>query len=81
MEKDEGLREVIGAIGWVHRVKIHTKPYYNKRLSLDIEDGCLWCNRRLVIPITIRTLIFNTLHDSHIGIVKPDMVAKNRKRY
>lgn len=79
IEKDNCLRDVLNMLlnGWLNPIPIHIKPFYNKRLSLSIQSGCLWYDHRLVIPITMMSLVLGSLHESHIGIVKMKLLAKN----
>lgn len=77
-EKDNILREVVNMLlhGWLFPIPIYIRQFYNKRISLSWDNGCLWYNHRLVVPTTMRSLVLKSIHESHIGVVKMKLLAK-----
>lgn len=80
-ERDPVLHQVKRYVlqGWPKKVKeLDLKAYFNCRLQLSYENGCLLRGHKVVIPAALREIICKELHSSHFGIVK--MKAEARKR-
>ena len=43
-------------------------PYFNIRDELSMQDGLVFRDERVVIPLTLRKEMKETLHNSHLGI-------------
>lgn len=67
--EDDLLPKIIVAIqnGWNTEPPLATKPYYNIRDELSVEDNIVYRGERCVIPNSMRRDILKQLH-SHIGI-------------
>ena len=81
-KKDElimnAIRYVLG--NWpkdTSKMSNEMKILFNKRLELTVEKGCLFWGLRAVIPGSMKTLILNELHATHLGIVKIKMFARS----
>ena len=77
---DKMLQNVINWIqeGWPQNVTAIYKPYFNKRLELIIDNGCIYVGHRIVIPARMIEDVLKILHDdSHVGIVRTKSVARN----
>ena len=53
------------------------KPYYNRRLELSIEGGCLLWGMRVIIPSRLQDAILKDLHRDHPGIVRMKSFARS----
>ncbi|XP_030853177.1 uncharacterized protein K02A2.6-like [Strongylocentrotus purpuratus] len=70
---DEVLQTVKKVIhkGWPEQkaeVPEAAKSYFNIRDELSVQDGLVFRGERVVIPITLRKEMKETLHTSHLGI-------------
>ncbi|XP_063373788.1 uncharacterized protein K02A2.6-like [Cydia amplana] len=65
--------------GWPRNVTNETlKPYFNCRLELHVENGCILRGHKLIIPQEFREQILDELHSSHFGVVKTKTEARSR---
>lgn len=62
--------------GWPQKVPIHLRPFYDARLSLDIENECIFYGNRLFIPNNKRAIFLDQLHREHVGIIKCKQLAR-----
>ena len=65
--------------GWPSTIKeilqvLH--PYWTFREELTIEDGLILKGTRIVIPNKKHETILNQIHDSHLGLTKCKLRAK-----
>ena len=56
--------------GWPRELEPELRPYYRRRNELSVEEGCLLCGMRVVVPETCQKKVLEELHTSHPGIVK-----------
>ncbi|XP_055910453.1 uncharacterized protein K02A2.6-like [Eupeodes corollae] len=77
-ERDWELKSVLSMIqnGFPSLVQHNLKIYVQKKFSLSREGGCLFYGERLIIPRTLRDSILTLLHDTHIGVVRMKMLAR-----
>ena len=61
--------------GWPEEIDSELRPYYRRRNELSVEDGCLLCGIRVVVPTTCQAKVLEELHTSHPGIVKMKSLA------
>ncbi|XP_021364454.1 uncharacterized protein K02A2.6-like [Mizuhopecten yessoensis] len=52
------------------------RPYYIVRKELSVEDGCLICGSRVVIPLKGHAPILETLHEGHPGTNRMKSLAR-----
>ena len=52
------------------------RPYWGVRDKLTVDDGLIVCGPRLVIPRNLRPEVLRSLHDSHQGINRTKMRAR-----
>ncbi|KAI8430426.1 hypothetical protein MSG28_000703 [Choristoneura fumiferana] len=65
--------------GWPRKVKdSQLKPYFNCRVELTVEQGCILRGHKVVVPGVFREQLLNELHDSHQGVVKTKAEARKR---
>lgn len=78
MSQDKELKQVYKYIryGWPEEIPNNLEKYYNKRVSLATEEGCLFYGERIVIPSTLRSKVLELLHSGHIGIVRMKSLAR-----
>ena len=78
---DTLLTQVINFMkkGWPKFKKLNKDitPFYNYRTGLSIENDCLLWNNRLCIPFKLRGKILESLHRSHLGMVKMKSLARS----
>jgi len=64
--------------GWPNRKQIDkaVQLYYNLNNEITIENGIIYVVVKIVIPTKLRPLILKLLHESHLGINKTKVRAK-----
>lgn len=62
--------------GWPSVVPADLKPFYQRRLELAVEAGCLLWGTRVVIPAKYQPEVLRELHVSHPGIVRMKGLAR-----
>jgi hypothetical protein len=64
--------------GWPIKLdKGEIKPYFDRRLELTVEQGCLMWGTRVIIPLSLRSKVMDELHGGHLGIVKMKELARS----
>ena len=46
------------------------KVYFQYRYSLHIVDGIIFLQDRIIVPISLRQVFLQKIHDTHLGIIK-----------
>lgn len=64
------------ATSWPNTVDEPYRVYFNKKLMLGAEAGCLYYGNRIVIPSSLRKKALDQLHSTHIGTVRMKLLAK-----
>lgn len=64
-------------LGWPSSTPRDFAVYFQRRLELSAEDGCLLWGARVVIPVSLRAAILDCLHDGHPGIVQAKSFARS----
>lgn len=64
------------AMGWPDTVEDDLRPYFSRRNELSLEQGCILWGTRVVVPMELRSLVLQMLHEGHIGIVKTKSFAR-----
>lgn len=64
--------------GWPNKDKVLDKLliFYKFRLSLSVQDGCIFYGDRLYIPPSYRGNVLRNLHSEHKGVVKSKQLAR-----
>lgn len=78
--KDETLAQVIQNVksgSWKDVKGKKLTSYFEKRLSFEVEDDCLYYGNRLVVPRSLQEKALESLHDGHIGIVRMKSLARS----
>ena len=80
-KKDPTLQNVVEMIrkGWpTKRKDVSTEllPYFDRRLQLSIQDGCILCGLKVVIPSLMRKRVLSEIHEGHIGMVRMKSLAR-----
>ena len=79
--EDPVLKQVLAKIkaGWP---KIQTnlpselQPYFNRSFQLTVQEGCILCGLKVVIPSSLRERVLEEIHEGHTGIVKMKSMAR-----
>ena len=69
--RDPVLSQVLLCVqqGWpMHCDNDQLKPFFDKKLELSLQDGCLLRGIRVIIPPPGRQQILQELHNGHPGI-------------
>lgn len=64
--------------GWPENTKLpeYMRPFINVKLSLDIQDECIFYGDRVFIPHKLRKSVLRMLHKEHNGMVKTKQLAR-----
>lgn len=80
MSNDTVLSEIMECIksGWpkYKNNDPELKPFFNRKIELSIEKGCILWGTRVVIPEKYRQKVLSIIHEQHIGIVRMKMLAR-----
>ena len=63
--------------GWPNAIDDELKVFKNRQLELTVENGCIMRGHRLVVPLSLRSIILRELHEAHMGIVKMKALARS----
>jgi len=58
-------------------VDSNVKLYFNMRNEIIINDNVIYYQQKIIVPNSLRPLILKLLHESHLGVTKTRMRAKN----
>ncbi|XP_054746122.1 uncharacterized protein K02A2.6-like [Anastrepha obliqua] len=78
--KDLILSNIVRYIteGWPIKCdNIDYKPYFNRKDSINIVEGCLMFGRRIIIPTIFQRRILKEIHRGHPGIQYTKAIARN----
>ncbi|XP_062698443.1 uncharacterized protein K02A2.6-like [Aedes albopictus] len=64
------------ANGWPHRIEKGWQQVYSVRNELEIADGCILYQDRVMIPLSLRLPMLKLLHANHSGIVRMKQLAR-----
>ena len=73
------LKEII-VTGWQEKKNLcpfQVKPFWKVRDNLFEADGLLWYGNRVVVPISLRREVMESVHDGHFGEVKSVLWARS----
>ena len=81
-KKDESLQTLIKTIkeGWSQKYKDvddNIKAYFDVKDSLSVYEGLVFKGERIVIPLSMRSLVKERLHSAHLG--KDSMLRRARE--
>ena len=82
-DRDSSLQELktIVLTGWSEsqtEVPDQSKPYWNFRDEIGIQNGILFKGMRVIIPSSMRQLMLQRIHSSHLGTEACIRKAKDR---
>ena len=80
-EKDPVLKQVLAKIkgGWPksqNNLPSARFPYFNRRFQLTVQEGCILCGLKVVIPDSLKERVLEEIHEGHTGIVKMKSIAR-----
>ena len=78
--KDPLLAKVLHHVtrGWPAVVEPALQPFFNRKLELSTEGGCLLWGMRVIIPKKYQRWVLDELHIGHQGIVKMKALARGK---
>ena len=47
-----------------------SKVYFQYRYTLHIVDGIIFLHDRIMVPISLRQVFLQKIHDAHLGVIK-----------
>lgn len=64
--------------GWPNKDKMchDLVEFYKVRLSLDIEDDCIFYGDRIFVPPQLRKRVLMLIHREHVGVIKCKQIAR-----
>lgn len=80
-QMDDSFKKVVGFClsGWPSdksKVPVDIRCYFKMRNDLLVQNGILFYEDRIMVPLSMRQHVVRLLHESHMGIVK----SRNRAR-
>ena len=77
--RDPTLSKVMNYVksGWPQKVTPDLQPYFNRRLEIGIENGCLMWGIRTIIPQNLRAKTLRALHENHPGMSRMKAIARS----
>ena len=63
--------------GWPPGSTKELKPYFDRRLELSVEQGCLMWGIRVIVPSELQQKVLTELHSGHQGTVKMKALARS----
>nr|CDJ97482.1 RNA-directed DNA polymerase (reverse transcriptase) and Integrase domain containing protein [Haemonchus contortus] len=77
--KDSLLKNVKACVKSGKWSKVNSKlsPFFNRRETLSIVDGCLMMAERVVVPEELQSRVLKELHAGHPGIVRMKKLARS----
>ena len=63
--------------GWNKPSDDTLMPFYTRRNEITIQNGCLMWGIRVIIPTKFQQKVLDTLHASHLGVVKMKGIARS----
>ncbi len=77
--RDPTLSKVMDYVksGWPQKVTPDLQPYFNRRLEIGIENGCLMWGIRTIIPQNLRAKTLRALHENHPGMSRMKARARS----
>lgn len=65
--------------GWPRKVSCkQISPYFNCKIDLQLQEGCILRGHRIVIPNVFRVRMLKELHSGHLGITKTKALARSK---
>ena len=52
------------------------KAYFQYRYTLHIADGIVFLHDKIVVPIGLRQVFLQKIHDAHLGVVKSRLLRQ-----
>ena len=77
--RDPTLSKVLKYVksGWPQKVTPDLQPYFNRRLEIGIESGCLMWGIRTIIPQNLHAKTLRALHENHPGMSRMKAIARS----
>ena len=62
--------------GWGETSDDALKPYARRKNELSVQDGCVLCGCRVIIPIVGREQVMDEIHNGHPGVSRMKSIAR-----
>ena len=62
--------------GWQPQAGDDFRPYEQRKLQLSVQNGCVLCGSRVVVPPQGRQHVLEILHEGHPGISRMKSLAR-----
>ena len=59
-----------------HCQDVQMRPYYQRRMEISVQDGCLLWGSRIIIPPQGRAHVLSILHETHQGVSRMKSLAR-----
>lgn len=63
--------------GWPHKIPDDLKPFYTRKLELEVINECIFHGHRVVVPKSLQSAVLNEIHTTHEGIVRMKRIARS----
>ena len=72
------LSKVINYInyGWPNKIEEQLKPYFRCKSELSVDNSCILCGGRVIMPMQLRAKVLTEIHGNNPGIVKLKNLAR-----
>lgn len=77
-QKDKYLSEIIKfmTFGWPKKITMQDRDFFAQRSKLELVDGIMMVEDKVVIPYSLREGVLTLLHTNHQGMVKMKTLAR-----
>ena len=62
---------------WPRQIPQCLRPFFDRRLELTVEEGCLLWGYRVIVPKSLREKLLQELHKDHPGVIRMKSVARS----
>lgn len=72
------LQQIIAYMknGWPERVDVCFRNIFSQHRDLEVIDGCLLFQDRVIVPVSLQKRVLQILHANHTGIIKMKQQAR-----
>ena len=63
--------------GWPGKVDANLEPYHRRRDEWSVDQNCVLCGMRVIIPERHQSALLQHLHEYHFGIARTKAIARD----